>query len=131
MDSLALEVSKLAALAARGDQTDATQMLPRVESLLSIASRAGATYGAFHPVVPADVQQRWVSILTRTQSALQAARAHAVSGPSSLPILLPAGAPDPRDGFKIPFTNIVLPWAAVLGVALVVGVGLYVSRRRK
>lgn len=134
MDSLAVEVSRLASLAAgSGDRAGLARLASNVESLLSVASRAAAAVGASGAIVPADVQQRWVSILTRMQAAMQAARS--VSGanvPQALPpVVVTEDVPDPRAGLRIPGTSIVVPWLAVVGVALVVGVGLYVSRRRK
>ena len=134
MDSLAVEASRLASLAAgSGDRAAVTRLASNVESLLSLASRAAAAFGAAGGAVPADVQQRWVSILTRVQSALQAARLlSGVATPQALgPVTITADAPDPRSGLRIPGTSIVVPWLAVVGVVIVVGVGAYVSMRRK
>lgn len=134
MDALAVEVSRLASLASgSGDRAAVTRLASNVESLLSLAARAAGAVNAAGAIVPADVQQRWVSILTRVQAALQAARAMSgVAVPQSLaPVTITADVPDPRSGLRIPGTSIVVPWLAVVGVAIVVGVGFYVSTRRK
>lgn len=131
MDSLAVQVAKLSAAVGGKRGAEVAQLRPAVESVLSLATKAAGLVGSLKVPVPADVQQRWVSVLTRTQSALKDAESMVgrtqvtVSGSS-----LPVPADVSTEGWRIPFTNIVMPWAAVIGVVAVAGIGLYFSRKR-
>lgn len=129
MDSLAVQVAKLSAAVDGKRGAEVAQLRPAVESVLSLASKAAGVVGSLKVPVPADVQQRWVSVLTRAQSALKNAesmigRSQVTVGASLLPV------PVSTEGWRIPFTNIVMPWSAVIGILAVAGVGLYFSRKR-
>lgn len=134
-NELAVAVAQLAAAVGDRKAVEAAAMVPRVESLLQQASNAAKQYATYKLPVAPEVQQRWVSVLTRMQSALNGAKALKGTA-SAAPIMLSDDGgvmpPSPLDaGFRIPGTNVVVPWVAVVGVAAVVLAGVYFSRRRK
>lgn len=134
-NELAVAVSQLGSAIGSKQAVAAAALVPRVETLLQQASNAAGRYAEYKIPVAPEVQQRWVSVLTRMQAVLRDAKA--LQGTVSLPPLTLSGASDTTGqgwfdvGFQIPGTRVVVPWVAVAGIVAVVGVAFYMSKRRR
>lgn len=96
-----------------------------VESALKDATAAANAFVRSGAQV-SDVQQsQWVGTLTQMGEVMRAAQNFLKEVP-----VQNGGAGALDAGFRIPGTQIVVPWAAALAVVAVVGVAWYATRRR-
>lgn len=133
-NDLAVQSARLAEVVGAKRYAEAYDLAAVVESLVKSASDAAGMYASYKIPIAPEVIDRWKSVLRRSQDAIAGARN--LPANVSLPPLVTAtdstGSVSMIDaGFRFPGTSVVVPWVAVVGVAVVVGVGFYFSRRNR
>lgn len=123
---LQADVSRLQQAVAQRGVSLVRVRLAAVEESYKVAVQAASAVAAAGLTPPTAVQTGWVAVLSAMAPIMQNARQLIAESPSANGGngMLDAGA-------RIPGTNIVVPWAAVLGILAVGGVAWWVTRRRR
>jgi hypothetical protein len=124
--ALSSVVAQLGDAAVRGDKASTTRLLSAVMSAYTLAVAAARGYSDTGSRPTDAMQSQWVAVLSAMDNAVKSARL-VVSAQTLAPVVTMADT----SGWRIPYTKIIVPWVALLGVAAVVAAGLYFSRKRR